>query len=174
MFLDIGIRAPSTKNTIKIDRKIGMGINVLCDLNKYPYPFKDNSFQTIRIWDYLEHLDDIVKTTEEIYRILQPNGIFKIMVPHFSNFYAFTDPTHKHFFGFKTMDYFVPTTKYYALGYTFAKYEIIQTTIGFPNEAKGLKKLILKLINKFPGFYERYLAFIFPASSIYFELKALK
>ncbi|MCF6151586.1 MAG: methyltransferase domain-containing protein [Candidatus Kuenenia stuttgartiensis] len=174
MFLDIGTRAPNSQNTIKIDNSIRMGVNVLCDLNKFPYPFKDNSFQTVRIWDYLEHLDDIVKVTEEIYRILKAGGTFKIMVPHFSNYYAFTDPTHKHFFGLKTMDYFIPTTITYSLGYTTAKYEKIRTTIGFPDEARGLKKFILKLINKFPEYYERYFAFIFPASGIYYELRAIK
>ncbi|MBM2832851.1 MAG: Methyltransferase protein [Candidatus Brocadiaceae bacterium] len=174
MFLDIGMRAPDALNTIKIDTRISMGVNVLCDLNKFPYPFKDSSFQTIRIWDYLEHLDDIVKVMEEVYRILQPGGIFKIMVPHFSNVYAFTDPTHKHFFGFRTMDYFVTTTKYYALGYTTAKYEMIKTTIGFPGEAKGLKEFMLTVINKFPEYYERYFTFIFPASAIYCELRAIK
>ncbi len=174
MFLDIGTRAPTPLYSIIIDNKPRSGVNVLCNLDHFHYPFKDNSFQVVRIWDYLEHFEDIIKVLEEIYRILRPNGILKIMVPHFSNYYAFTDPTHKHFFGIKTMDYLIPNTKLYTLGYTNAKYEKLKASIGLLNETRGLKKFILKLINRFSEHYERHFAFILPVSGIYYELKAIK
>lgn len=76
------------------------------DLNKFPYPFKDNYADEILMDNVLEHLDDIPSIMMELYRILKKDGILKIIVPYAKSDWAFQDPTHKHFFTEKSMDYF--------------------------------------------------------------------
>lgn len=68
------------------------------DLNNTPYPFKDNEVEEIFTEHFLEHVDDPVKTLQEIHRIMAPGGKLEVWVPHFS--YGGTyDITHRSFWG---------------------------------------------------------------------------
>jgi len=52
------------------------------DLNNYPYPFEDNSFDFILFSHVLEHLYSPILALNECYRILKPNGILLLWVPN--------------------------------------------------------------------------------------------
>jgi len=88
------------------------GIDIVHDLNIFPWPWKDNSFDEIIAIDILEHLDDFVKTFDEIYRILAKGGIVKIRVPYWNHSSAYIDPTHKRGFHEDTFKFFIPNTPY--------------------------------------------------------------
>ncbi|MCD6493908.1 MAG: class I SAM-dependent methyltransferase [Archaeoglobaceae archaeon] len=85
-------------------------IEIVHDLNKFPWPFKDNEFDKVRAVHILEHIWDTVKAMEEIYRILKPKGILYIEVPIFPNPCCYRDPTHKKVFEKDTFDFFCPDT----------------------------------------------------------------
>ena len=55
---------------------------------------------------FLEHVQNFELLLSEIFRTLKPGGIIRIIVPHFSNPYFYSDYTHKRFFGLYTFDYF--------------------------------------------------------------------
>ncbi|MDC3410001.1 class I SAM-dependent methyltransferase [Alphaproteobacteria bacterium] len=55
---------------------------------------------------FVEHLNDIDCFMKESHRILKPSGQMTIIVPHFSNPYFYSDPTHKQLFGLYSMSYF--------------------------------------------------------------------
>lgn len=48
----------------------------------YKLPFKDNYFDCVVCSEVLEHLDDDLKALQELRRVLKPNGILLITVPH--------------------------------------------------------------------------------------------
>ena len=48
--------------------KLG-GVDVVHDLNKFPWPFKDNTFDRVYASHVLEHVDDLIKIMKEIQRI---------------------------------------------------------------------------------------------------------
>lgn len=77
------------------------GIDVVCDLNQFPYPFKDKSANYILLDNVLEHLEDTVKTVFECHRILSDTGVLEIRVP-----YMFHNMTiyHKNFFDERSLD----------------------------------------------------------------------
>jgi len=77
------------------------GIDVVCDLNNFPYPFKDKSADYILLDNVLEHLKDTVKTVFECHRILSDTGMLEIRVP-----YMFHNMTiyHKNFFDERSLD----------------------------------------------------------------------
>ncbi|MDD5213793.1 MAG: class I SAM-dependent methyltransferase [Candidatus Gracilibacteria bacterium] len=52
------------------------------DLNNYPYPFEDNSFDFILFSHVLEHLYSPVLALTECHRILKPGGILLLGVPN--------------------------------------------------------------------------------------------
>jgi len=93
-------------NTRK-ERYIGVDIakkgtaDIVCDLNK-AMPFRYNSIEEIYMSHVLEHLDDPVKTMEELYRILAPGGMLKLVLPFPSAAIA-KNMLHRH--GFMPNDF---------------------------------------------------------------------
>ena len=58
-----------------IEKARAKGIKVIKhDLNQFPYPFEDNTFDVVTSNQVIEHLIYPVKFLKEIYRILKPNG----------------------------------------------------------------------------------------------------
>ena len=101
-------------------------IDVVHDLNQFPWPFKSNSAKEILALDILEHLNDFIKSMEEIERILEPNGKCKIKVPYWNSTSAYIDPTHKRGFHELTFSFFDPNKSYCKLRpyYTKARFYI--------------------------------------------------
>lgn len=162
MILDLGCGRSKIKGAMGVDIEEYSNIDIICDLNKFPYPFKDKKFNVINCHDILEHLDDLTKIMKELYRILKNNGEIKISAPHFTNLWAFSDPTHKHFFGYRTFEFYCGMQDNY-LDLFKIKYRRI--TFG-----KFFKFLEI-IFNKFPDIYESRFAFIFQASEIHVILK---
>ena len=160
--------AKEGEEVIHLDKVKLPDVEVVWDLNKFPWPFKDNEFDVVIARHVLEHLDDLINVMGEIWRILKPRGILKVWVPYFSSVNAFSDLTHRHFFTLHTFDYFEPNSElHHEVGFTF---KVLKKELKF-GRASFLGKLVYK-IN--PYIYERFLSFIFPAFEIYFELEVLK
>ena len=88
---------------ISPDKIIGVDIakcddaDVIHDLTKFPYPFKDESVDAIYASHFVEHLDgtERMKFFNECYRILKPGGIMRLLHPYYKSVRAVQDPTHK-------------------------------------------------------------------------------
>lgn len=121
-------------------------VEIVWNLNKFPYPFKDNEFDVIIAKHVIEHLDNIIKVMEELWKILKPNGLLKITVPYAKHTSAFQNPTHKHFFTCFTFDYRdsegYAKNLFYELK-TKAKFKIVKKELRFPWPYKFIK-LVLK------------------------------
>jgi len=147
--------------------------DVVHDLNVYPYPFESNSFDIVSCVHVLEHLDDVIKTVEEIHRILKPGGRLLVEVPHFSSVHAYSDPTHKHFFASRSFDYFLEGTPVRQFDYSSARFSMLRREV-----ITGRRRLVHRIIgpwlNRHIEFYEEHLAFIFPRHTLVFELTAIK
>ncbi len=87
------------------------GVDVVHDLNKFPWPFNDNEFEEIYCAQILEHLSDLIKVVEELWRISKKGAILRLSVPYYHSQGAFRDPTHKLFFHYYTFDYFLKNEK---------------------------------------------------------------
>lgn len=104
-------------------------VDVAWDLNELPWPWADNSFDSIVAASVLEHLRiNLVESLDECWRILRPEGTIHLKLPFWEHANAYADPTHYWRFGLNTLDYFDPTTK---LGsqygfYTTRKWKIVK------------------------------------------------
>jgi SAM-dependent methyltransferase len=103
------------------------GVDVVCDLERIPWPFKDSSGDEVVLFNILEHLPNTIKTMEEIWRICKPGALVRILVPYYNSPGAFQDPTHVRFFSERTFDYFTDdsATELSEYNYySFARFEI--------------------------------------------------
>lgn len=169
--LDIGCGINKIPGAIGIDSNPNSNADITHDLNSFPYPFGDNTFDKVYCIDVLEHVDDLIKVMEEIHRISKDGAEINIRVPHFSSTHAYGDPTHKHFFNTQSFDYFTGGFSQYG-AYTRCKFEKISTKLNFWK----LHKLdgISFFANRLSLLYEKLFAFIFPAMNIEFRFRVIK
>ena len=97
--LNLGCGRKRIENAINVDRTGETEPDVVHDLNETPWPFPDSSFQSVNVYDVIEHFENVVQIMEEIHRVSRSGARVHITVPHFSCANAFTDPTHRHYFG---------------------------------------------------------------------------
>lgn len=179
--LNLGCGADVRNGFVNVDRVKLQGVNIVHDLNKFPWPFKDNEIDYILCDQVLEHLNDIPKCLRELWRISREKGVIQIGVPHYAAPGAWFDLTHKHPFGWMSLDY-------------MAVNKIHRHSVGKRHEHEyGLKeKFIIKkrkfifgklyrllgiswFAHQHPIFYEMFnLAYIFPPRHIEFTLETVK
>jgi SAM-dependent methyltransferase len=161
IILDAGCGNKKIKCAIGVDRIISPCVDLCCDLDSFPYPFKDSQFDLIVCRDVIEHLQNTVKVITEFYRIIKPGGTLVLLYPHYTYSIAYANPGHVRYFSALTFDRFNPYFK------------VARRVVSL---GKGIKNWLgLSFIaNKETKFYEDNMAFIFPLKNIYVELKADK
>ncbi len=70
MRLNLGCGNDIKPNYINVDIIKSEGVDLIQNLEKYPYSFKDNSFDLIEAHQVIEHLTDLANTIKELHRIL--------------------------------------------------------------------------------------------------------
>jgi len=103
---NLGCGPDVREDWVNIDRTAFPGLTIRADLARAPLPFKDSVFDHLEATHLLEHLPDVVQAIEEFYRICKPDATLYVEVPFWNSDDAHTDPTHVHFFGFRSFDYF--------------------------------------------------------------------
>ena len=127
--LNAGCGRYPEKDKVNMDLVKMVGIDVVHNMDEFPYPFQDGEFDEIIARDVVEHLTDIVKVMEEFWRILKPGG--RLWIRTNDARYperAWEDPTHKHAFTIHSFDYWDKTTFYgKEFGfYTKAQFKVIE------------------------------------------------
>lgn len=86
MKLHLGCGYEYIKGFINIDCYEGCKPDIVLDLSKIPYPFKDNSVGYIYSFHCIEHIPQIhiKKVLNELYRISKHNAIWDIHVPYYN------------------------------------------------------------------------------------------
>lgn len=171
MALEIGCGKHKEKGAIGVDIFRTDATDIVCDLNGRHLPFDENTFDRVYARDVLEHLADIKAVMEEIHRVCKNNAEVHIRVPHFSSTHAYGDFTHRHFFNTESFNYFTGGFGQYDY-YSKARFEKTGLKINFwkLNRLNGASFFA----NRFPLFYEKYLAFIFTAMNMEVRLRVLK
>jgi SAM-dependent methyltransferase len=177
--LDVGCGVRKHPGAIGLDSNPRTAADVLADLDRFPYPFRDSSFAAVRATHVIEHVADVVKTMEEFHRVVEPGGRLYIATPHYTDFSSFCDPTHRWHLNSFSFRYFTANTG--SIGdngfgyYTLAK---------FRERSVRLRLLALwrwlgfeLLVNRFPRFrrfWEFYLCYVVRGKAMEFEFEAVK
>lgn len=172
--LDLGCGNKKRPGALGIDFNDRTQADVIHNLNDFPYPLEDQSFDEVYIDNTLEHLTHPLSVMEEVYRITRPGGVVKVIVPYFRSAYAFIDPTHQHFFTTMSFAYYDPDdpiNKRY--DYTLARFKLEKIVFNEGHPARWLRRQIAKIGTKWPDRYERYLSHLYPLDEISFYLRRL-
>jgi SAM-dependent methyltransferase len=168
--LHLGAGLKHHPEAVNVDLVAETNPDVVHDLNRRPWPFSDGRFAEVWAYDVLEHLDDVVAAMEEVHRVCAPGAVVRVTVPHFSCANAFTDITHRHYFGWASFHYFTGENEFPF--YTRARFRRRAAQIVF--RPTLLNKAVWRLANRFPAAYERRWAWMFPAWFLSFELEVVK
>ncbi len=168
--LNLGCGRKKLPNAVNLDITPDTEPDVVHNLNVRPWPFENDRFAKVVANDVIEHLDDIVGVMSELHRVCRNRALLHIVVPHFSCANAFTDPTHRHYFGWQSFDYF--TGEHHHDYYTRERFRTIRRQLVF--ESTLTNKLVRRLATRHPQTYERRWAWMFPAWFLSFELEVLK
>lgn len=171
--LDLGCGKKQRPGSIRVDNSDRHNPDILHDLNIFPYPFETDSIDFIYLDNVLEHLNNSMQVMEEIHRILKSEGVVKVSVPYFRSPWAFIDPTHKSFYTVDSFAYFDPRhiicQRY---DYTSARFLVERIVFNeCLDDKRWTKKIMVKLANKYPNKYEKYLSHFYPLDELTFYLK---
>jgi SAM-dependent methyltransferase len=104
--LDVGCGINKKPGSIGLDRNPASRADVLADLDRFPYPFRDSSFDALQAIHVIEHVSDVIRAMEEFHRIVRPGGEVLIVTPHYTDYSSFCDPTHKWHLNSFSMKFF--------------------------------------------------------------------
>lgn len=145
-------------------------VDVVWDFNKSGI-FMDNQFEEIYAYNFLEHLNDIIKPMEEIWRIGKNGCKVKIKVPIYPTIWSMTDPTHKVFYTFYTFNYFSPDDDQHYI--TKARFKTLKKEFTFDSYLKWFG-WIVNSDKTFQKFYYIFLSRFIQCREMYFELEVVK
>lgn len=82
------------------------GVDLVGDVYAALAAMPTSSISRVYTAHFLEHLPDLARLLDELGRVTAPGAPLTIIVPHFSNPFYYSDPTHRTPFGLYTMAYF--------------------------------------------------------------------
>lgn len=181
--LDLGCGKNKRKGATGLDMNPSLEgiIDVIHEaIDRTSLPFKDDSFSTVYMSDFIEHLSFIPWLLSEVHRVSVGNAVVEVRFPHYSSTDAHSDATHIHHgFGLHALDHFDPSTEFgkkymyytqYGRYFPF-KIESIQPEFGESLRSR-LKKLLYNAIG--PDFYERKISKFLPLDNIIMILRVMK
>lgn len=115
--LDLACGDNKKEGFIGVDMVETSSVDIIHNLNIYPWPFEDNSVDEIYCSHYIEHIphnignlkdkrDGLIQFMDEVYRILKPNGKINLIAPYYKSQRAFGDPTHCRYVGDLSFPYY--------------------------------------------------------------------
>jgi len=173
LILDIGCgKKKQDQAAIGLDRQPGTSADVLCELARFPWPIRDNCADKVYLSHFLEHQPDILGVMREVHRIARSGAEVVVVTPHYSSPDSYTDPTHLFHLGFHSFDYF-DRDSFQDFTYRSGGYRILERRLGFGGNFV-LDNLGRAFASLSIDFYEKHLAWIFPARNLFCRFEVLK
>lgn len=165
--LNVGSGGRPLEGFLNVDRNPNAPhVDVVHNLDDYPWPFEPGSVNEIIMDQCLEHLVDHNRAMKEMHRILMADGFATITVPHFTWQLAFTDPTHRHFFAYNTFFYYARDCGYFDFRFSSCEVRLV-----FGKRLSLWNYILEPVCNAFPNVYEQSPLRMFPALHVKAVLK---
>jgi SAM-dependent methyltransferase len=171
--LHLGAGSRKVVGAVTVDINPRLTPDIVWDLNRFPYPLEDSSFDVVVCEHVIEHLEHVVSVMEEIHRVLRSGGRAWVRVPHFSSLNANTDPTHTRRFSSRSMDYFCVGTELEDYEYTSVRFRKLVARMTM-RPMSPFDRFLMNLINNNLDLYEEHLSGIIPGQELLFVLETIK
>lgn len=145
--LDIGCGADKQEGFVGMDRQPLPGVDIVHDLEVFPYPLPDECCLTIIGTQIVEHIKPwlMIDFMNELWRIMRFDGKMALVHPYGVNNLYVQDPTHCNPCNEVTWEYFDPRNPYYG----FYKPKPWHIEPGFPTwQTTGHMEVILKKVKE--------------------------
>lgn len=164
-------------DSIGIDLLVTDAVDIVGDAIEVLTLFPDSSVDSVHSNHFLEHVGNPDKLLFEVARILKHGGTANFVVPHFSNPFFYSDPTHLHCFGIYTFAYYTEAKCFRRTVPSYARVDgltLMSVDLSFksyrPNYIRyAIKKCLEKIVNLnfwTKEFYEELLCWILPCYEI--------
>ena len=171
--LDVGCGINKLAGAIGIDRNPASRADVLVDVDRLPYPFRDGSFDKLQAIHVIEHVSDVIRTVEEWRRLVRAGGEVFIVTPHYTDFSSFCDPTHRWHLNSFSLRYFGEDHAGFGY-YSTARFHEISCRVRLLSVWRYLGfEWAVNVSPRFRRFWEHYLCYMVRGKVIEWRLRAL-
>jgi ubiquinone/menaquinone biosynthesis C-methylase UbiE len=184
--IDLGCGPNKKHGCIGIDVLPLQNVDIVANIENGLPEIPSDTVDIYETSHFLEHIQNFEGLIREIHRTLKKEGQLRVVVPHFSNPYFYSDYTHKRFFGLYSFDYFSDNTntlKHIVPVYNHEiKFSIIRRKLIFKSGTFPLINLLRKHIltrvfnfnNYMQALYEEVFSAVFRCAEIEFILTVSK
>lgn len=159
-------------------------VDLVGDIFDVLQKFPDSCVVSVSAHHFIEHIHDLELLMSELKRVVKPGGVVDFVVPHFSNPYFYSDPTHQRPFGLYTFCYMSSSTLFSRQVPTY------QNDLAFRLEGVDLefksarpfycryvfKSVVGKIFNScnyMKELYEENFCYLFPCYEIRYQLRRI-
>lgn len=129
LLLNLGCGYDIRASATNVDKRTLPGVDIVHDLDQFPWPFLGHTYDAIVAQDIFEHLTDVVKVMEECWRVLRAEGTLTIRGPLPDSPNVWVDVTHRRAFIEHSFDHFDPDTDFgKRYGYGAHKWRLVRET----------------------------------------------
>lgn len=169
-------------NAIGIDILNTPCVDIVGDVYEVLECFDNGIVDEVYSYHFVEHVSDLYQLMKSLERVVKPGGVIQIVVPHFSNPYFYSDPTHKTLFGLYTFCYLAKKSPFQrqvpnynsCLDFSIEKVDLIFKSPQPFYIRYGIKKLAQFVFNSctyMKEFYEETFCYLVPCYEIYYKLR---
>lgn len=169
-------------SAIGIDMLDFDSVDIVGDVFEVLSQFPDGSVSAVHSAHFFEHIADFSRLLQEVARVMRRDAQLTLIVPHFSNPFYYSDPTHKVQFGLYSMSYFCQQNLFsrkvprYGVEVPLA---LVRVELGFKSYPPrylrhAWKRLLGAVFNAsmyLREFYEENLCWLLPCYEIRYELR---
>lgn len=167
---------------IGIDILDADGVDVVGDVFEVLAKIPAASVASIASSHFFEHIDGTSRLMAECARVLEPSGVMTVTVPHFSNPYFYSDPTHRMTFGLYTFSYLARASLFERAVPTYGNvlaFDLHDVRLVFRTDTPAFarrgryKRIIERYVNssrRRQEFYEENLSHVLPCYELVYTL----
>jgi SAM-dependent methyltransferase len=168
-------------SSIGIDALDLPGVDLVGDVFEALAAFPSASVDAVASYHFFEHVDNLPGLLHELARVMKQGADLKVVAPHFSNPWYYSDYTHRRFFGLYTFCYLARSSLLRRAVPTYDvanSFELTAVSLEFKSTRPfyvrhGVKRVVGAVFNAstwLKEFYEENLCWLFPCYEVRYTL----